>query len=63
MEDRQDSEDVELITVGAAMTVDKSSAPPAKKRRVVKVADKGGASSSSVISTSLHQGLQLTQLQ
>ena len=51
MEDRQDSEDADLITVGAAMTVEKSPAPPAKKRRVVKVADKGGASSSSVIST------------
>ena len=52
MENRQDDdEEVDLITVGAAMPVDKSPAPPAKKRRLVKVADKGGASSSSVIST------------
>ena len=51
MEDRQDSEDADLITVGSAIIVEKSPAPPAKKRRLVKVADKGGASSSSVIST------------
>ena len=51
MEDRQDSEVADLITVGSAIIVEKSPAPPAKKRRLVKVADKGGASSSSVIST------------
>ena len=51
MEDRDDSGDADLITVGTVVEVDKSSAPPAKKRRLVKTADKGGASSSSVIST------------
>ena len=51
MENRQDSDVIDLITVGAAVTEDKSSAPPAKKRRLVKAGDKGGASSSSVIST------------
>ena len=51
MEDRQDSEVADLINVGSAIIVEKSPAPPAKKRRLVKVADKGGASSSSVIST------------
>ena len=51
MENRQDTEVIDLITVGAAVTEDKGSAPPAKKRRLVKATDKGGASSSSVIST------------
>ena len=51
MENRQDDQEVELITIGAGMTMEKGPAPPSKKRRLVKVADKGGASSSSFIST------------
>ena len=51
MENRQDDDEVELITVGAVAPAEKSPAPPAKKRRLVKVADKGGESSSSIIST------------
>ena len=47
MENRQDDQEVELITIGAGMVTEKCSAPPSKKRRLVKVADKGGASSSS----------------
>ena len=45
MENRLDDEEVELIVVGAA--VEQLVSPPAKKRRLVRVTDKGGASSSS----------------
>nr|CCI55290.1 PH01B001G05.13 [Phyllostachys edulis] len=51
MENRQDDQEVALITIGVGMVTEKSLAPPSKKHRLVKVADKGGASSSSFIST------------
>ena len=51
MENRQDDEEVELVTVGAGVTVNKGSSPPTKKRRLTRVANKGGSSSSSFVST------------
>ena len=51
MENRRDDEEVELMTIGAGATVDKDSAPPSKKRRLSRVVDKGGSSSSPLVST------------
>ena len=49
MEDRQDDEEVELMVIGAVG--EHVDAHPAKKRQIMKVAEKGGASSSSAAPT------------
>lgn len=51
MENRRADEEVELVTIGAGATMNKGSSPPTKRRRLTRVADKGGSSSSSFIST------------
>lgn len=48
MENRQDDKKVELMVVGAA-ALEQFLSPPAKRRRLVKVADKGGSSSSPAV--------------